>query len=34
MTTIDTLRLELAQDPEGLGYPGKSDPEAADLIEA
>ena len=34
MAMIDTLRLELANDPEGLGYTDKSDPEAADLINA
>lgn len=34
MTTIDTLRLELAEDPEGMNYAALSDPEAADLINA
>lgn len=34
MTTIDTLRLELADDPEGIGYASMSDPEAADAINA
>ena len=34
MTTIDTLRLELAGDPEGLNYAAMSDPEVADAINA
>jgi hypothetical protein len=34
MTTLDTLRLEMANDPEGLGYSGMSDPEVADALNA
>lgn len=34
MSTIDTLRQELADDPEALGYAELSDPAAADLINA
>jgi hypothetical protein len=34
MTTIDTLRMELADDPEGIGYASMSDPQAADAINA
>lgn len=34
MTNIDILRSELTEDPEEIGYPGLSDPVAAERLNA